>query len=134
MSRNAVILRSSSYYKSPLKRHICVDEDNWRDIYSRIENKKKKFWYIVERTLTHPKLYWELYGKEEVNSKTKNTSAIKFMDVENTRIYCKEVACVDGSLCIVCVEILMSKKVQKNNAEIVSILEKISKYEYEIIR
>jgi hypothetical protein len=134
VERNALIIKSSKDYGSPLKRHICVDMINQHEIFECIRIKRKKFWYLIERTLTQPNLYWECYEKEEINHKTKNTTAFKFLDADNTRIYCKEIRGDFGNYFIICSVLLTSKKVKKNNSIINNILETISSYDYNIIK
>lgn len=120
-------------YKSVMKRHLCIDNVNRQEMNKIIElvkRKNKKFESIIERTLTNNFLYWENYNKEYINNKAVNITAIKFMDVDNDRIYCKEVKDEFGNLYIIMI-LTVKKKVQKNNKSINSLINKISSYEYE---
>ena len=120
-------------YKSVMKRHLCIDNVNRQEMNKIIElvnRKSKKFETIIERTLTNNFLYWENYNKEYINNKAVNITAIKFMDVDNDRIYCKEVKDAFGNLYIIMI-LTVKKKVQKNNKSINSLINKISSYEYE---
>lgn len=120
-------------YKCVMKRHLCIDNENRQEMNKIIElvkRKNKKFESIIERTLTNNFLYWENYNKEYINNKAVNITAIKFMDVDNDRIYCKEVKDAFGNLYIIMI-LTVKKKVQKNNKSINSLINKISSYEYE---
>lgn len=130
MKKEFNIFRSSKDYKSPLKRHLCIDTDpdNAKEIRDYIYANLDDFLIIAERILTLPKMYYDKFGREFVEG-NKVVSAIKFCDKENTRIYCKEMSNKDGDFYIICAE-TFSKKSQKNNKTNKPILEKISKYEY----
>ena len=120
-------------YKNVMKRHLCIDNENRQEMNKIIElvkRKNKKFESIIERTLTNNFLYWENYNKEYINNKAVNITAIKFMDVDNERIYCKELKDDSGNLYIIMI-LTVKKKVQKNNKSINSLINKISSYEYE---
>ena len=134
IKRKAILVDSACNYDSLYKRHLCIDENNYNEIWTLAKKKIKRFTYIVQRTLTQNGLYWDCYGQEVINGKSKNVSAIKFFDIDNTRIYCKEMSDNRGNFYIICSILLMSKKVQKNNKPIIEIIEKISSYEYEIVR
>ncbi|UEG49262.1 hypothetical protein LK994_11530 [Ferruginibacter lapsinanis] len=132
MKRKCIVIKSAKEYGSSYRRYLCVDEINADEIIQLIEKKRKRFWYIVERTLTQSGIYWDCYGQEAMNDKSKGVSAIKFFDVDNTRIYCKEVSDDTGGFYIVCSILLLSKKVQENDQRIKEIILKIASYEYEI--
>ena len=134
MKKQCIVIKSSKDYNSIYNRHFCVDVDNERAIFDCIKNKKKKFWTIVERTLTQPFIYWDSYAKEKISLQTKNVSAIKFFDADNTRLYCQELSTNDGNFYIICSVELFSKKVQQNDKKIDAIIERVSKFEYEVIK
>ena len=67
-----------------------------------------------------------------MDAQTNDVAAIKFFDVDNTRIYCREVIAEEGNFCIICSVLLFSKKVQKNDSMINGIIKKVQSYEYEI--
>jgi hypothetical protein len=134
VQRKCLVIKSSKDYGSSFSRYICVDLENQEDIFACIQNKSKKFWYIVERILTQNFIYWDNYDKEKVSSATQDVTAIKFFDADNTRIYCREVNTPNGNFYVICSIVLFSKKVQKNDKRIVSIIETVASYEYEIIQ
>ena len=133
MKRECFVLKSSRNYGSGYNRHICIDLENQDKIISAIKGKEKKFWQIVERTVTQDFIYWDCYTKEKTGSKSGNISAIKFFDKENTRIYCQELTTRNGNFYIICAVQLLSKNVLQNDKRIISIIEKISGYEFKII-
>ena len=134
MIRKCIVIDNSKNYSSNYDRYICVDEENANEIYECIESKRKKWKVIIERTLTQPNIYWDSYAKEKKNDRSKNVTAIKFFDKDNTRIYCQELSNRNGQFYIICAVLLLSKKTQKNDNRINEILKKISNYEYEIIQ
>ncbi len=74
----------------------------------------------------------ELYDKEDINSKCKDVTAMKFFKgQENDRIYCKEQK-KDGLFIIVAVEVYEKKKSNNISKKEIPIITKISNYEYEI--
>lgn len=78
-------------------------------------------------------IYFELYGKEGYNSKTKNVTAMKFFKGgSNARIYCKEISSPNGTFYVIAAKFLAKKKVQKNDKSIQALIKSISEYEYEI--
>jgi len=73
---------------------LYVDSENIKkceEIISFLENNRKKFLRILGVIING---YYndDLYGKEKVDSNTKNITAMKFKGKfnSNTRIYCKE--------------------------------------------
>ncbi len=106
--------------------------ENQEEIFAAISNKDKKFRDIVRRILTQPNIYYDNYKKEKINERSKNISAMRFLDVDNTRIYCKEISDTSGTLFVICA-VVLNKKVQKNDRKIRAIIEKIVLYEYKIV-
>lgn len=133
MKRNCIIIHRPEEFNTIYDRYICIDEENWEEIYECIQNKRKKWKMIVERTITQSNLYWDSYAKESIDNNSKKVTAIKFFDQENTRIYCQELSIKGKSFYIVCSVLLLSKKVQQNDKRINEIIKKISNYEYEIL-
>jgi len=54
-------------------------------------------------------MYSDSYAKEKINDKTKNITAIKFLDSDNMRIYCQELRTESGLFYIICPVVLFSK-------------------------
>lgn len=57
-----------------------------------------------------------------------------FKGQDNDRIYCKEMSLEDKTFVIIAAELFEKKKTQKNSKKNKPIIEKVGKYEYEIIR
>jgi hypothetical protein len=131
VKRSCTIFQSSEEYGSPFKRFVCVDVDNADEIFECIEKNRKRFNYILKRTLTQHQMHWDCYDVEN-RAYVKDVTAFKFDDRQNSRIYCKEVKSQNGIFYIICA-VAHSKKVQRNDKRIDTIIEKISTYEYEII-
>lgn len=131
MKRKAFILQKSENGNKA----ICIDKENGKQILkflNKDERHKKKFRYIAELILRGLR-NTELYDKENINSKAKNITAMKFFKgQENARIYCKEQRVNNKLYVVICCELLQSKKSQNNNKSIKSLINKISGYEYEI--
>lgn len=119
------------------KRIICIDTDNWKAIFDYInqdKKHKKKFEYICGVLLDGHR-NTDVYDKENINKKCKDVYAMKFFKGnDNDRIYCKEMSLEDKTFVIIAVELFEKKKTQKNSKKNTPIIEKVGKYEYEIIR
>lgn len=129
MKRKAKIIKSAE----DGKRFIAVDSDNATKILQFLNDKKlaKKFTLICDTILLGLK-NTELYDKENINTKCKSVTAMKFKGYLNTRIYCQEVKRKNKTLVIVTSELLPKKKNQKNQQKEISLIEKVAGYEYEI--
>jgi hypothetical protein len=132
-NRKCLILRSSNYYGSIFNRVVCIDIKNQEEIFDLLATKKDKFWQIVERILTNKNIYYDHYKKEKINRKCEDITAMKFLDPDNSRVYCKEVKNTTGTTFIICAYAL-NKRVQKNGKKINAKLNKIAEYEYEIVK
>lgn len=119
------------------KRILCVDVDNWAEIFQYINQDKRhqeKFKFITDIILEGHR-NTDVYDKENINDKCKDVTAMKFFKGrENDRIYCKEVSLEDKTFVIIAAELFEKKKTQKNSKKNKPIIEKVGKYEYEIIR
>lgn len=129
MKRKAKIIKSAS----DGKRFIAVDKENAGEIlqFLRANNLNKKFELICSTILSGLKNP-ELYDKEDVNSKCKNVTAMKFKGKQNPRIYCQEVKQKNKTLVVVTSELLPKKKNQKNKEKEINLIEKVAGYEYQI--
>lgn len=77
----------------------------------------------------------DLYDKEEINSKCKGVTAMKFFKGQtNDRIYCKEQTLEDKTFVVITSELFEKKKTQKVKGKNKNIIEKVGSYEYEIIK
>ena len=119
------------------KRIICVDIDEWEEIFNYInqdEKHKKKFKYICGIILDGHR-NTDVYDKENINAQCKDVTAMKFFKGnENDRIYCKEVSLEDKTFVVIACRLFEKKKSQKNSKKNNPIIKSIGKYEYEIIR
>lgn len=119
------------------KRIICVDVENSAQIMGYIGQSKRhkdKFKYIANIILEGYR-NTEVYDKENINGKSKGVTAMKFFkNGDNDRLYCKEIKQGDKILIIVASELFEKKKTNKNDKRIVSIINKVAGYEYEIIK
>jgi hypothetical protein len=119
------------------KRAIYFDDENKDAIINYIyqdERHRKKFLFITEIILNGFKNS-ALYDKEDINSKCKDVTAMKFFKgQENDRIYCKEIRSSHGSFCIVAICVISRKKSSTLNKEHKAIINKIAAYEYQIQR
>lgn len=129
MERTAKIIRSAP----DGKRHIAVDKENAAEIteFLRSNNLSKKFDLICSVILSGIKNP-DLYDKEDINSKCKNVTAMKFKGKQNARIYCKEIKQKDKSLVIISSELLPKKKNQKNKEKENNLILKVAEYDYKI--
>lgn len=105
-----------------------IDKDNSKVLNEVIEANKKKIRRIIY-TILSEQYNDDLYGYEARDSKTKNIKAMKIKSSLNPRIYCQENYFADGKRIVMVITI--KKKSQKLDKKIISILEKISKYDYE---
>jgi hypothetical protein len=132
VARKCLIIASSEKYS----RHICVDEgiaDEFLEYVEKDDKHRDKYKKIIDHILNEPNIYFELYGKEGDNAKTKCVTAMKFFKGgENARVYCKEVSSPEGTFYIIAAKFLPMKKVQKNDKKIKALVKSISEYEYEI--
>lgn len=117
------------------KRAVCIDKENKKAILAFVMQSpryQKKWKHIVQLLLEGHKNS-ELYDKEEINSKCKNVTAMKFFKgMENDRIYCKEQKTPEGIFIIVTAEIYPKKKSNKVSKKEIPIIEKVAQYEYKI--
>lgn len=132
MKRKAKIIR----YNEDKTRAICVDTDTWESIFdyvSRSNKHKKKFNHIVELILRRLRVP-DLYDKEEINTKCKGVTAMKFFKGQtNDRIYCKEITLEDKTFVVIAAELFELKKDQGVKKKVKNIIERVASYEYEII-
>ena len=114
--------------------YLYVDNKNKSEIYRIIENNKDRFKRGIY-TLLQWRYNNELYGKEEFSKKSKGITAFKFKKRKNSnyRIYCKEIF-DESSLNVkkVIMVFAYNKKTQKIDKKLKQLIEKISKYDYEI--
>ncbi len=131
MKRKCKILISSKNGKKA----IYLDEENSAEIYAyltRDNRHKKKFKFISEIILEGHKVP-DVYDKEEINSKCKDVTAMKFFKgQDNDRIYCKEIHTLTGTHIVVAAILYEKKKTQKLNKEQIAIIEKVGGYDYEV--
>jgi len=114
LKREYVIVDSSVNYGSILNRYICVDTQILGEVAEVFRYYKDRLLLIQERVLTVPHMYYDNYKKEGFNEKTKNVTAIKLLDTNNTRFYCQEKKSKDGTFLIICGAVF-NKKSEKNN-------------------
>jgi hypothetical protein len=95
------------------KRSVYVDSLNKEYILeyiTRDDRHKRKFQYIIDIILGGHK-NTEVYDKEEINSKCRNVTAMKFFKgQENDRIYCKEVHSSNGIFIVIASVLHKQKK------------------------
>ncbi|MFX0558673.1 hypothetical protein ACOCEA_17885 [Maribacter sp. CXY002] len=119
------------------KRIICIDIENWEEIFEYInqdDKHLKKFKYICGVILDGHR-NTDVYDKENINSNCKDVTAMKFFKGnDNDRLYCKELTLKDKTFVIIACELFKKKKSQKNNKKNIPIITKVGKAEYEIIR
>lgn len=129
MTRQAKIIRNSD----DGKRQIAIDSKNAFAIFDFIKTNKleKKFDLICQVILTGIR-NTELYDKENINSKCKDVTAMKFKGNLNPRIYCKEVKMHDKTLVVIASELHPSKKNKKNKSKEINLINKVGGYDYEI--
>jgi hypothetical protein len=129
VTREFVIVDSSETYGSTLNRHLCVDVRILKEMAEYWGIYKDQLTKIQERILTVPYMYFDNYKKEGFNLQTKNVTAIRLFDNENTRFYCKEETSPNGRFLIIC-GVIFSKKSQKNNKSNKPLIKAISSYVY----
>ncbi|MBU2492652.1 MAG: hypothetical protein KJ571_08520 [Bacteroidetes bacterium] len=146
MKRNSIIL-PEEFLESAKKLYpeidaanveIRIDEQNFDSIFNfLIESdkkgkliRKKKFARILREILLG-NYDDDLYGKEEVSSKAKNVTAMKFTGSNNYRIGCKEF--FNGNKKVVMITAFHKKSTNgsKNSKKEIAIYEAIGSYEYE---
>lgn len=117
------------------KRAIYIDNKNKDEILAYIrqdERHKKKFKFISDIILGGHR-NTEVYDKEEINTKCKDVTAMKFFKgQENDRIYCKEIKSDSGTHIVVTAILHERKKSDDLSAKEITIIEKVGGYEYEI--
>ncbi|WP_028787431.1 hypothetical protein [Terrimonas ferruginea] len=130
--RQAYILQSSE----DGRRHLCIDIANENEIFGFLNEDKariKKFRQIRDIILRGLRVT-ELYDKEEIDSKSKNVTAMKlFKGGQNIRIYCKEQRSITGTFYVIVAELLRKKKDQKIKEKNRTLIHKVGSYEYEIV-
>jgi len=131
MKRDAVLLVSSN----DGQRSIFIDKANVSSILAYLnkdDRHRKKFMFIAElilRGIKNP----QVYDKEIVSRTSTSITAMKFFKgQENDRIYCREFSGKGKRQIIIAIVLIEKKKTQKLSKQIKSLIEKISKYEYEI--
>ncbi|RYM31298.1 hypothetical protein ERX46_16570 [Brumimicrobium glaciale] len=131
MKREAKIIR----YNEDKSIAICVDVKNATEILSYLgqsDKHKKKFRHICNLIFNRLKNR-DLYDKEEINSKSKGVTAMKFFKGQsNDRIYCRELTLKDKTFVVITSELFEKKKSQKVKGKNRNIIEKVGSYEYEI--
>lgn len=135
---NFVVKKAKEILKSSDgKRIICVDIDNWEEIFNYVNRDAKhlkKFRYICGVILDGHR-NTDIYDKENINNNCKDVTAMKFFKGnDNDRIYCKEVTLEDKTFVIIACELLEKKKTQKNTKKNTPLINKVGKSQYEIIR
>ena len=114
------------------KRHVLVDDINSGVLFDYINKDQrhtKKFKFICDLLLGGHSNF-QIYSKEEINSKSKGVTAMKFFPgQENDRIYCKEILFPDGILIVIAAELLIGKKQKQLTHREISIIEKVGNYE-----
>ena len=117
------------------KRAIYLDEENKDEIIAYLqtdERHRKKFKFIAEIILNNHR-NTEVYDKEEINTKCKDVTAMKFFKgQDNDRIYCKEIHSSKGTFIVVAAVLFKKKKTRKLNQKQINLIEKVAKYSYEI--
>ncbi len=117
------------------KKAIYVDAINADVILSFFQQDprhKKKFKYI-ERIILENFRMPEVYDKEEINTRCKGVTAMKFFKgQENARIYCKEITTGDKVFVVIAAELLERKKSQKVSKKDIQVIEKVASYEYHL--
>ena len=100
---------------------------------NRSDQHKKKFRYIVKHILGKIR-NTDLYDKEEISTKAKGVTAMKFFKGRsNDRIYCREMTVGNKLFVVIASELLEKKKNTKLNLKQRNLIEKVGGYEYEII-
>lgn len=117
------------------KRAIYIDSGNEEEILAYIRQDARhqdKFRYIAAIILEGHRLT-SVYDKEEINSKCKGVTAMKFFKgQENDRIYCKEISTPDGVHVVVAAVLHEKKKSNSLSSKELAIITKIGGYSYEI--
>lgn len=116
------------------KRAIYIDSQNKDEILEYIQRSDRhlKKWRHIVQLLLEGHKNTELYDKEDIDSRCKDVTAMKFFKgQENDRIYCKELN-TPGLFIIVQVELYLRKKGNKVSKKEKPIIKNIATYEYEI--
>jgi hypothetical protein len=116
------------------RRAIYIDSQNKDEIleYIRQSDRDLKKWRHIIQLLLEGHKNTELYDKEDIDSRCKDVTAMKFFKgQENDRIYCKELN-TPGLFIIVQVELYLRKKGNKVSKKEKPIIKNIATYEYEI--
>ena len=116
---------------------LRIDEQNLDDIVDFLTEtdkngrmiRQKKFARILREVLLG-NYDDDLYGKEEVSSKAKNVTAMKFTGSNNYRIGCKEFFKENKKVVMITCFHKKSTKGSKNSKKEIAIYEAIGSYEY----
>lgn len=146
MKRKSIIL-PSTFLNSAKKLYpeidtanveIRIDEQNFDDLVEFLTEtdkngklvRQKKFSRILREVLLGN--YDDaLYGREEVSSKAKNVTAMKFTGSNNYRIGCKEFFKENKKIVMITCFHKKSTNGAKNSKKEIAIYEAIGSYEYE---
>lgn len=132
VQRKAYILKSSE----DGRRHVCIDKETENEIFNFLKEdhiRVQKFNQVVDLILRNLRNS-DLYGRENIDEKTKRVTAIKmFKRGQNIRIYCKEQSSINGMFYVIAANLVKKKKDQKVRGKIKNLIETIAGYEYEII-
>lgn len=146
MKRKSIIL-PSTFLNSAKKLYpeidtanveIRIDEQNFDDLVEFLTEtdkngklvRQKKFSRIL-REVVLGNYDDALYGREEVSSKAKNVTAMKFTGSNNYRIGCKEFFKENKKVVMITCFHKKSTKGAKNSNKEIAIYEAIGSYEYE---
>ncbi|HRE40628.1 MAG TPA: hypothetical protein PLG90_04785 [Ignavibacteria bacterium] len=134
MKQNCEKLDISNIYgnefdESFSKLDIYYDLKIENELISLFQNPKfkKRFKYILTAILSN-RYTNDIYGKEDISDKCKDITAMKFKNINNLRIYCKEFYTYHKKIVLIQ---LVYKKSQKVNSKIKNILETIAEYDYD---
>jgi hypothetical protein len=120
------------------KKAFYLDVENYEEIMSYLKSDPanlKKFKTTLELILNHipPR---DLYDKENFEKGCEHVTAIKlFKGKKNPRIYCQQFTDGDTErFVIIGIELLEKKKSQKLTSVEKSIIRRVAKYEYDLIK
>ncbi|MBC7553898.1 MAG: hypothetical protein H7257_07960 [Taibaiella sp.] len=114
---------------------ICIDTLNKDEILKYIlqDERHKKIWTFIAEIILGRYQNREVYDKEEINSKCRHVTAMKFFKgQENDRIYCKEVRGIEGVMIVVAAVLHKRKKSTGLSQREITIIETVGGYDYEI--
>lgn len=117
------------------RRHICIDSKTEKEIINFLKQDQTRLnkFNVVIGSILEGVANSEVYGKEDVNKKCKDVTAIKlFKGGQNIRIYCKEVNTDGQNFYIIVSELLPKKKDEKASGEALKLIKKVASYEYTI--